>query len=86
MKPEQITKPDKKNNTTSKKLTMTSCRRIMTSSALFRFMGAMKQSGTEILSAWCMILKFLLINTFSLTKSDNGTKKSLTQLSYYCIE
>ena len=29
---------------------------------------------------------FSLIVTFYLTKNENGTKKSLTQLSQYCFE
>ena len=33
-----------------------------------------------------VILIFSLIVTFYLTKTENRTKKSLTQLSYYCFE
>ena len=33
--------------------------------------------------AWSVILTFSIIATFYLTKTENRTKKSLTQLSYY---
>ena len=44
----QVTKLDKRNKTTSKKLTMTSCQQVVTSLSFFRYMASLKQSGTWI--------------------------------------
>ena len=43
-----VTKRDKRNTTTSKKLTMTSRKKIMTLSSFFKFMVNVGQSGTRI--------------------------------------
>ena len=43
-----VTKLDKRNKTTSKNLTMTSCRKIVTKLPLFQFMADLKQSGIHI--------------------------------------
>ena len=40
----------------------------------------------QISDAWSIKLTFSLIVTYYLTKTKNRTKKSLTQLSYYCFE
>ena len=74
-----VIKPDKK-------LTMTSCQQIISSSAFFLFMADSEQSRSRIPSAWSAVLKFLLKATFYLTKTENRTKKSLTQLPYCCFE
>ena len=42
----------------------------------FRFMANLEQSGSRISD----------IVTFYLTKTENRTKQSLTQLSHYCFE
>ena len=48
MKLEPVTVPDKKYMTTLKKLTMTSCREIMTSLSFSRLMADLEQSGSRI--------------------------------------
>ena len=52
-----------------------SCREIMTSS-----------SGGQIPETESAKVVFSVIVTFFLTKTENKTKKSLTQLSHYCFE
>ena len=74
-----VIKPDKK-------LTMTSCQQIISSSAFFLFMADSEQSRSRIPSASSAILNFLLKTLFYLTRTENRTKKSLTQLSYNCFE
>ena len=49
-------------------------------------MANLEQFGNQIQDAWSVILKFSLTVTFYVTKTENRTKKSLTQLSYYCFE
>ena len=63
-----------------------SCRKIVTSLSFFQFMANLEQSGSQIPDAESAKLMFSLIVTFYLTKSENRTKKSLTQLSQYCFE
>ena len=46
----------------------------------------LQPSGIWIPDACFLKLTFSLIVTFHLTKPENRTKKSLTQLSYYCFE
>ena len=60
---------------------MTSCRKIVTSLSSFQFMANLEQSGGWIPDAESTKLIFSLIVTFYLTKTENRTKKSLTQLS-----
>ena len=69
-----------------KNLTMTSCRQIMTSLSSLRFMANLQKSGTRIPDAQSVKLRFSLVVTFYLTKTENRTKKSLTQLSHYSSE
>ena len=71
MKLGPITKLDKKNAATLKKL-------------MIRFKADLEQFGCRIPETWSVILVFSL--TFYLTKTVNRTKKSLTPLSYYCCE
>ena len=77
MKLGAVTRIDKRNKTTSKKLTMTSCQKIVTSLLFFEFLPNLEQSGfrTESLQE----LRFQ-------TKNENRTKKPLTHLSHYCFE
>ena len=63
-----------------KKLTMKSCRKIVTSLSFFQFMAKLKPSGSRIPDAQSEKLRFLLIATFYLTKTERRTKKSITQL------
>ena len=82
-----VTKLNKRNMTMSKKkLTMRLCRQIMTSMLFFQLMIDLEQSGTRIPEAYSINHTFSLIETFHLTKTGNTTKKSLTQLSFYCFE
>ena len=48
MELEPVTKTDKRNKTMSKKLTMTSCRKIVTPLSFFQFMANLVQSGSRI--------------------------------------
>ena len=80
MKRGQVTKLDKRNKTTSKKFEMTSCWKIMTSLPFFQFTINLEQSGSWILDAYSVKLIFPLKITFYLRKTENRTKKSLTQL------
>ena len=79
MKVGPVTKLDKRNKTSQKKLTMTSCRRIMTLLPFFQFTANLEQSGSRIPDAQTVKLIFSLIVTFYLTKTENRTKKSVTQ-------
>ena len=78
MKLGQVTKIDKGNKMTSKKLTMTSCQKIVTSFLFFQFTVNLEQSGSRIPEAEFVKLIFSLIVIFYLTKTENRTKKSLT--------
>ena len=64
---------------------MTSCQKIVTSLLFFGFMADLEQSGRQIPDAVCEIHMFIKA-TFYLEKTDNRTKKSLTQLSQYFYE
>ena len=59
---------------------MTSCQEIMTSLSFFQFMTYLEYSGSENPDVWSVKLTFSLIVSFYLTKAENRTKKSLTQL------
>ena len=72
---------DKKNKTTSKKMTMTSCRKIVMSLSFFRFMANLEQSGSRIPDTLSVKLTFSLTATVYLSKTENRTKVSPTQLS-----
>ena len=48
MKLGPVTKLDKRNQATSKKLTLTSCRKIMTSLSFFGFLANLEQSAGRI--------------------------------------
>ena len=84
MKLGPVTKLDKRNKKTSKKLTLTSCWKIVTSLSFFGFLANLKQSGGRILDTESEKVTFSVIVIFFLTKTENRTKKSLTQLSHYC--
>ena len=61
MKLGPVTKINKKNMTTSKKkMTMTSCRQIVTLLSFSRFMANMERSGSGIPDAWLLKLTFSL--------------------------
>ena len=86
MKLEPVNKLDKSSETTSKKLTMRSCRQIVTPFSFSQLMANLEQSGSCIPSAQSVKLIFSLILTFCLAKTENRTKKCQTQLSHYCFE
>ena len=86
MKLRLVTKLDKKNKTTSKTFdddVMSKNCDVIVIFRIFSQFGAVRRpvSGTE--SAKVM---FSVIAAFCLTKTENRTKKSLTQLPYYCFE
>ena len=83
MKLGAVIKLGKTNTITSKKFTTTSCRKIVTSLSFFQFMANLQPSGSRIPDVWFMKLKSSLTITFYLTKLDNRTIKSLTQVFYY---
>ena len=85
MKLSPVTKLYKKNTATSKKFIITSCRHIVTSLSFFQFMANLQPSGMRILDVWSAKLIFSLEITFYLTKTENRTKKFLTQLSLLLI-
>ena len=86
MKLGPVTKLDKRNKTTSKKLTMMPCREIVTSLSFFGFLANLEQSGGRIPDTESAEVMFSVTVTFFLTKTENRTNKSLTQLSHYCFE
>ena len=51
-----------------------------------QFIANLQQSGNQILNAQPVKLTFSLIVTFYLLKTENRTKKSLSQLSHYCFK
>ena len=65
---------------------MKSCREFVTSLSFFGFLANLEQSGGRIPDTECAKVMFSVIVTFCLTKTENRTKKPLTQLSHYCFE
>ena len=65
---------------------MTSFQEIVTSLAFFQFTANLEQSGSRIPDAYSIKLMFSSTVTFYLTKNENRTKKSLTQLLHYYFE
>ena len=79
MKLGPVPKLDKeKQNSLKKKLTMTSCRKIVTSLSFSRFFANLEQSGGRTTDTESAKAIFLVIVTFCLTETENRTKKSLT--------
>ena len=79
MKHGPVTKIGKRNKATS-------CRRIMASLSFFGFLANLEQSGGRIPDTESAEVMFSVIGTFCPTKTENRTKKSLTQLTHYCFE
>ena len=67
-------------------MTLTSCRKTVTSLSLFGFLANLEQSGGWIPDTESAKIMFSVTVIFCLTKTENRTKKSLTQLSHYCFE
>ena len=84
MKLGPVTKLDEKNKIISKKLTMTLCRKAVTSLQFFQFMANFGQSERRILGEKSVKLIFSVI--FYLTINENRTKKSLKPLTHYWFE
>ena len=58
MKLGPITKLDRMNTATSKKLAMATCRETVTSFLIFQYMANLKQSGSQIPDTWSVKLTF----------------------------
>ena len=71
-----VTKLDKRNKTTSKKLAMMSCQEIVTSLSFFGFLVNLEQSGGRIRTTKSAKVTFPLIVTFCLRKNENRTIKN----------
>ena len=67
-------------------MTLTSCRKTVTSLSLFGFLANLEQSGGWIPDTESAKIMFSVTVTFCRTKSENRTKKPLTQPSHYCFE
>ena len=84
-----VTKLEKKKKITSKKIDVdvpTSCWKIVTSLSFFGFWANLEHSGDRIMDTESAEVMFSVTVTFCLTKTENRTKKSQTQLSHYCFE
>ena len=75
MKLEPVTQLDKKIKQGQKNLTMTSCRKIVTSLLFFQFTTNLEQSGSRILDVQSVKLMFSLTVTIYLPKSENRNEK-----------
>ena len=86
MKLDPVTKLHQRNKTTSKKIDddvmLENCDVIV----IFGFLANFEQSGGRIPDTESAKVMFSVIVTFCLAKTENRTKKSLTQLSHYCFE
>ena len=86
MKLGRVTKLDKTNTTTLKKLEddamLANCDVIVIFPIYGQF-GAIWKPDSD---AWSVKFTFSLIAIFYLTENVNSTKFSLTQLTYYCFE
>ena len=85
MKLGPVTELDKTNKT-SKKMTITSYRKIVASLSFFGFLANLEQSGGRIPDTESAEVMFSVTVTFCFTKTANKTKKSLTYLSHYCFK
>ena len=75
------TKVEKRIKTTSKKFDDNIVSKLQRHHHFFQFMTNLEQSGNWIPDLQSVKITFSLIATFYLTKTENRTKKSLTQLS-----
>ena len=65
---------------------MMSYQEIVTLLSFFGFLVNLEQYGGRISDTESAKVMLSVIVTFCLTKTENRTKKSLTQLSHYCFE
>ena len=77
---EPVTKLDKKNKSTSKKLTMMLRQKIVTSLSFSGFWANLERSRGLIRDTESAKVMFSVIVNFCLTKTENRTKKSQAQL------
>ena len=69
MKLGPVTKLDKRNKTTLKNLTLTSCRKTVTSLSFFRFLANLEQTGGRIPVTESAKVMFSVTVTFCFTKT-----------------
>ena len=86
MKLGPVTKLDNRNKATSKKIDVDIMSENYDVSVIFGFLANLEQSGGRIPDKEFAKIILSVIATFCLTKTENRTKKSLTQLSYYCFK
>ena len=86
MKLGSVTKLDKRHKKTSRKVDVDVMSENCDVIVIFGFLANLKQSGGWILNTESAKVTFSVIVIFCLTKTENRTKKSLTQLSLYCFE
>ena len=86
MKLGPVTKVDKGNQTKSKKLDDDVMSKNYDVIAIFQCTTNLEQPGSQISDARSVKFIFSLKVTCSLPKTENRTKKSLTQLSHNCFE
>ena len=86
MKLGAVTKLDKRNKTTSKKFDDDFVSENCDVIVIFQIFVHLEQSRNKIPDTESAKVMFSVIVTFFLTKTENRTKKSLTQLSHYwCV-
>ena len=85
MKLRPVTKLDRRNKTTSKNVTLTLCRKIVTLLLFFGFLANLEQSGGRITDTESAKIMISVIVTFCRTNTETRTRKSQTQLSRYCF-
>ena len=86
MKLDPVTKLHQRNKTTSKKVDDDVMSENCDVIVIFGFLANFEQSGDRIPDTESAKVMFSVTVTFCLTKTENRTKKSLTQLSQYCFE
>ena len=86
MKLGPVTKLDKKNKTTSKEFYNDVISRNCDVIAIFPLYGQFGAIQKPDSGRITVKLMFSLTITFYLTKTENSTKKSPTQLSHYCFQ
>ena len=86
MKLGPVTKLYKRNKTTLTNITLTSCWEIVTSLSFSGILANLEQSRERIPDTNSAKVMFSVTVTFCRTKTENRTKKPLTQLSHHCFE
>ena len=86
MELEPVTETDMRNKATSKKIDVDVMSEDYDVIVIFLFLANLEQSGGRIPDTESAKVLSSVIVTFCLTKTENITKKSLTQLSHYCFE